>query len=238
MRKYYIILCFSLTIGGLFAQNEQQKINEVKGNRNYLYATGTSTTSEEEASDNAQDLLAIEIEQWLKEKTTDDIIGYVAKSQKSLSLIKTQRGKLYRVFAFVRKKDVLPYYKEEDLLIVDLVEMEELQSDSIKIQESGSVPPLYVPNQKERLMINVRSFTELNEYINQGREDGSIIEVGKYANMPNEGVVYVFIHNREGEIPACMKVTDGVALNMASGKEELISNYKGCGAIWIKLKNE
>lgn len=250
MRIYILILCLSLSFGELLAQNEQQKINEIKSNRNYLYATGTSTASEQEASDNAQDLLTIEIEEWLKEKTTDDIAGYVAKSQQSLSMIRTQRGKLYRAFIYVKKKDVLPYYKEEEVMVVGFTDPQATNTDSIATERTIAEEPItpitekplieevvYTPTTKERAMIDVCSFTALNEYINQGRADGSIIEIGKYSTLPTTGTVYVFIHNRQGEIPACMKMTDGIAINLSTGKEDVIANYKGCGAIWIKYKN-
>ena len=248
MRIYILILFLSLSFGRLFAQDEQQKINEIKSNRNYLYATGTSTASEQEASDNAQDLLTIEIEQWLKEKTTDDVAGYVAKSQQSLSMIRTQRGKLYRAFVYVKKKDVLPYYKEEEVMIVGFADTQVTTTDSVVPERTIAEEPtieemvieevVYTPTTKERTMIDVCSFTALNEYINQGRADGSIIEIGKYSTLPTKGTVYVFIHNRQGEIPACMKMTDGIAINLSTGKEDVISNYKGCGAIWIKFKDK
>ena len=87
-------------------------------------------------------------------------------------------------------------------------------------------------------MLNIKTFSELNEYVNSGRADGSITQVGKYANLPQNEVVYVFIHNRKGEIPACIKMTGGKSINMKTGKEDVVSSYTGCGAIWIKIANE
>jgi hypothetical protein len=84
----------------------------------------------------------------------------------------------------------------------------------------------------------VSSFNELNAYINSGREAETIIAVGKYSNLPQQGLVYVFIHNKQGQIPACMKVVDGKAINLRTGLVDKMSNYKGCGAIWIKYKND
>jgi hypothetical protein len=62
--------------------------------------------------------------------------------------------------------------------------------------------------------------------------------VGKYSNLPQQGLVYVFIHNKQGQLPACLKVVDGNAINLRTGLLDEISNYKGCGAIWIKYKND
>ena len=244
IREILLSLCMTMCVGTLVAQNELQEINAIKSNMNFLYATGTSTKSGEEASNNARDLLNLEIEQWLKENSKEDIAGYIAKSRESQSQIQTKRGNLYRVFAFVKKKDILPYYKEEDVMVVGYVKPKEIDvsintPDKKPVQDSPKPEiPSYTPTSRERVLMNISTFNKLNEYINSGREDGSVTDVGKYSNMPQTGLVYAFIHNKQGEIPACLKVTDGKALNLNTGKDDLISNYKGCGAIWIKLKNE
>ena len=244
IRKLFLSLGMTICVSTLVAQNELQEINAIKSNMNFLYATGTSTKSGEEASNNARDLLNLEIEQWLKENSKEDIAGYIAKSRESQSQIQTRRGNLYRVFAFVKKKDILPYYKEEDVMVVGYVNPKEID---VSIDNSNKKPvqktresesPSYTPTLKERVLMGISTFTKLNEYINSGREDGSITDVGKYSNMPQMGLVYVFIHNKQGEIPACLKLMDGKALNLATGKDDMISNYKGCGAIWIKQKSE
>ena len=85
------------------AQNELKKINEIKSDTGYLYATGTSTISCDEASNAAKDLLGLEIEQWLKDCDISDAAGYAAKSKENLSLINTQRGKLFRAFVYIQK---------------------------------------------------------------------------------------------------------------------------------------
>lgn len=258
-RKLFILSMAMLYAFSLSAQNEQQQINAIKRNMSFLYANGTSTASADEASKNAKDLLALEIEQWLKENTKDSIAGYVAKSKENMSEIKTKRGNLYRVFIFVKKKDVLPYYKEENMMIVrlnDSVETKKDTIDIIKVNKQGTTEPaapaqdasssvrhvpisenaesIYVPSAREKRMLDIKTFSELNDYINRGRADSSIAQVGKYSNLPQNEVVYVFIHNKQGEIPACIKKTDGKSINLRTGKEDVVSSYKGCGAIWIK----
>ena len=262
----FTLLLFSLC--SLKAQNEQQQINEIKRDTSFIYATGTSSVSGEDASSNAKDLLALEIEQWLKSCSVDSIAGYVAKSKENSAQIRTQRGKLYRVFAYVNKADILPYYKKESVMVVDLVAQEEptppltdslatttkakvdtLASDSAEtvketkqsIEKPADVLPptesVYTPSPKEQEMLAIRTFAALNDFVNQGRTTGSITQVGKYSNLPATDKVYVFIHNREGNVPACLKIEDGTCSNLATGKPDFISNYKGCGAIWIMIKD-
>lgn len=260
------LLFFSLI--SLKAQNEQQQINEIKRDTSFVYATGTSSVSGEDASNNAKDLLALEIEQWLKSCSVDGIAGYVAKSRENSAQIRTQRGKLFRVFAYVNKADILPFYKKENVMVVDLVTQDEsalpltdslvavaeakvdtLTADSaLSVQKTkqsiekpvDALPPtesVYTPSPKEQEMLAIHTFAALNDFVNHGRTTGSITQVGKYSNLPVTEKVYVFIHNREGNVPACLKIEDSACSNLATGKPDFISNYKGCGAIWIKIKD-
>lgn len=242
MNRLILILMF-LTIGNaLMAQDAKMSMNDIKSNPNYLYATGTSMTSGEEASQNAVDLLNVEIEDWLKQRNEQDVAGYVAKSQEQHSMIKTQRGNLFRVFVYVHKADVLPYYEEEKVISVPLgTSDKESPIDTLMNSSMNEIIPQpeevrYTPTEKEREMLDVTTFNMLNDYINAGRESGDIQQLGKYSTLPSRGLIYVFIHNRNGEIPACLKVQDGEALNLATGKKDVITDYKGCGAIWVMFK--
>jgi hypothetical protein len=268
MNKFIVVVMAFLAYGQVsYAQNEVRDMNAIKNNQNYIYATGTSIVNTEEASQNAKDLLNAEIEDWLTKNKESDIAGYIAKSQEQLGLIKTQRGNLFRVFAYVHKADILPYYKDEtvitgsfnDKLVSENRELSDtvtvdVSQDTTILETSSSekqdtlverLPqsvtqavekPKYIPNDKEKELLNIKTFIELNEYINEGRENENIVQVGKYSTLPTDGIIYVFIHNREGEIPACMKMENGYTLNLSTGEEDYITSYKGCGAIWIKFK--
>ena len=268
MNRLIVVVIAFLAYGQLsYAQNEVRDMNAIKNNQNYIYATGTSLVSTEEASQNAKDLLNAEIEDWLTKNAESDIAGYIAKSQEQLGLIKTRRGNLFRVFAYVHKADILPCYKDETIITGSFNDKQENvnteyakteykdvahdilkeQTISVRVQEqvvvelSVSTTPSeeeskYVLSDNENDLLNIKTFIELNEYINKGRENENIAQVGKYSTLPNDGVVYVFIHNREGAIPACMKMENGHTLNLSTGKDDQIINYKGCGAIWIRFK--
>lgn len=257
MNRINIIILIYLVFGGiLFAQNEVQDMNVIKCNSNYIYATGTSLTSIEEASQNAKDLLSAEIEDWLKKYAESDIAGYIAKSQEQLGFIKTKRGNLFRVFAYVNKADILPYYKNETVICdsfnktTDSINTNTSRNEKIEIQDTTKSPPTpinefkettitgpqYTPSEKEKELLTIKTFLELNDYINKGRANKSIAQLGKYSTLPNEGLIYVFIHNREGYIPACLKIENNITINLSTGKNDKITNYKGCGAIWITFK--
>lgn len=99
-------------------KNQTDEINKIKKSRNYLYVTGTSMTSEKEANDNAMIMLTAEIETWLKEnsKGKGDVTGYTAKAKKNAGFIQTKIGSLYRTFAYVKKDDILLFYKDDIII--------------------------------------------------------------------------------------------------------------------------
>lgn len=246
----FLFLCLPMFS---WAQNEMQTINSIKSDLNFLYAQGTSQVSAEDATEVARELIGLEIEQWLKERSVNDAAGYLAKAKESLSQINTRRGNLYRAFVFVKKQDVLPYNNEEKVIVVDFqrpvdaqTPQDSMGSQTQPVTQPAQPPvavtpvskPTFVPTDGERNLLNIQSFNALNEFINQGRQSGTIVGVGNYKTLPKDETCYVFIHNREGEIPAHLKWQNAKALNMVTGSEDAITNYKGCGAIWIKLKSE
>lgn len=268
MNRIIVVIIAFLAYGQVsYAQNEVRDMNIIKNNPNYIYSTGTSIVSTEEASQNAKDLLNAEIEDWLKKNSESDFAGFIAKSQERLGFIKTKRGNLYRVFAYVNKADILPYYKDEMVITgvfddkleeanivsaeittkgyIENITSEQMSStekytEIVEELQQSVIPsvkePKYIPNDKEKELLNIKTFIELNEYINEGRENENIVQVGKYSTLSTDGIIYIFIHNREGEIPACMKNENGRVLNLSTGEKDQITNYKGCGAIWIRFK--
>ena len=87
--------------------DSQQQINRIKMDTLYLYSTGTSSISAEDATQNSRELLALEIEMWLKQVVKADkqaINGYVIKAKEHLAEIPVQRGNLYRSFSYQQEK--------------------------------------------------------------------------------------------------------------------------------------
>lgn len=103
------LLCIAMTLGiSVWAQKSQtEQINQIKKDTNYLYVTGTSMKSEEESYNNAQIMLAAEIEEWLKKEVKGDTKEYIAKAKQKAGIIKTKIGPLFRTFTYIKKTDIL-----------------------------------------------------------------------------------------------------------------------------------
>lgn len=141
MIRRLLTLCLTIILGlSAWSQSDQVKeMNKIKKNRNYLTVTGTSMVSEKESSDNALIMLTAEIEEWIKENAKGDVTGYTAKAKQSAGFIKTKIGSLYRTFAYVKKSDILPYYKDDIIIMNNQSKTERAGSDSQK--EAIPQPP-------------------------------------------------------------------------------------------------
>lgn len=230
MRKLLIILLLCGLSPYILAQNEQMRINEVKKNLDYIYATGTSMNSAEEAGDNARELLALEIDMWLKENGKNDYAGYIAKAIREVSEIKTQRGKLIQVFVYVKKDDILSYKKDEEIIAVTLM-------------DDSSTPTNYFPSpsfklkQAEKDILSVENLSMINKYLADGVREGRVTAYGKYdGEVAMESVVYLFLIDKDGDVKAVLKKDGNYMVNLITGREDAISNYGKCGVIWFQVK--
>ena len=88
---------------------------------------------------------------------------------------------------------------------------------------------VYEPNEFEKQMLMVTKASDIEAFVKQS----SIAQYGKYKERPHNGEYYLIVYNREGTIPACLKFISGNVTNVATGEEDSIQNYKGCGAYWF-----
>ena len=91
---------------------------------------------------------------------------------------------------------------------------------------------VYEPNEFEKQMLMVTKASDIETFVKQS----SIFKYGKYKERPDDGDYYLLVYNREGNIPACLKFSNGKLTNVATGADDSFQNYKGCGAYWF-IKN-
>lgn len=237
MDKKIILLSFSFLIfSGLCAQeNATQAINEIKQQSDiYLYAESTSQTWEE-ALENAQYLLEVEIESWVKSFDSSSVDGYIAKAQHHIFHLKSMRGDRFRAFVYVKKGDIAPVSNTERLVVVP---MDESQQTTIQ-DVTASVPttePLFHPSAFEDEMMSITDARNIGTFITRLKSEGRICNYGKYKDMPTNIDCYLFVYNRDMQIPAYLHKQGNGYVNLKTGKQDQVTNYTGCGAWWFQLK--
>lgn len=217
----------------VFSQNNGdavREINAIKSDTTYICAEST-VKDWETAYENAKLLLTREIEDWLTKKGVKDISGVIATSNEHILEIKTTRGSLYRAFVYVNKNNLLSFTDKSKVVVVDMLPID---SDS-----TNTVPSSDTLNSVEKEMLSIKTFSMIEPYIKAKKKKGIISRYGKYADMPETGLIYIFIYNREGLVPACLRSNGNVSVNLSNGHSESITDqYKGCGAIWFQLKEQ
>lgn len=98
-----------------------KQINSIKADSKYLYAEST-TKDWDQAYEDAKSLLLVEIDNWVKSqgKKNEEIKGYVARIENNFMEVKTRRGNLFRVFVYIKKKNIMTYNEDVDVTVNSL----------------------------------------------------------------------------------------------------------------------
>ena len=84
----------------------------------------------------------------------------------------------------------------------------------------------------------VKSFYDLERTISPLHQQGKITSYGKYATMPDPAESYLIIYDANANIKAILGKGTSKRKNLSTGKDDSETNYKGCGAIWFKVKEQ
>lgn len=247
MRNLLSILLSFVCSFSLYGQTNTaettKQINKIKLSKEYITAESTAETSEK-SYENARALLELNIEEWIKStKHSGYIQGYIAKSSNKILKLDTMRGNRYRTLLYVKKSDVMTYTEPTDIIVAPVQKDIYTSTSSagssngeyeksISEQLSASASK-YQPNDEERRMLLVDRLPAIESFIEQSSD---IAAYGKFKDMPQLGECYLFIYNREGNVPAVLLRNSEGYTNVSSGKQDDINNYKGCGAIWFQYK--
>lgn len=237
--KFYWILLFLLpAIMGSYAQqteDQKKEINKIKKSSLYLYAE-TTMPDKEEAMATAIDILQREAQKWVNEKrkkkeTDADWDLVMTNVTQSYNQIELPRGNMYRAFAYVKKSDILT---TKNVIVSDLENpAPEEETAEEAIAESPKAQPAELPEAIKRLLA-LEKYEELPPCVDALKEEGLITEYNRYASLPNPDDYVLIIYNRAGEIEAIL--SEGPErTNMRTGRTDGVANYKGRGAIGVKL---
>jgi len=245
VNRYLFICIVMLTAQSLLWGQEQnivQEINKIKANTGeYIYAESTCATWEE-ALDNAKYLLGVEIETWAKTHGEVDAAGYVAKAQNSLVEMKSMRGDRFRAFVYVNIKDIFSYKSNNQIVVVPVDASNASSITAMTPQKSqqaeypGATTAEPQKNVFEQEILSITDAKNIEPYITNLSKNGKIDSFGKYKDIPAQGDCYLFVYDREMTVSAHLKRVNNNFINIQNGKNDDIKNYKGCGAIWFKIK--
>ena len=265
MRRFtfilFVYMCWTIAAisQDLSTQETIKNINKIKMDSKYLYAESTNKEWEE-AYENSKALLGVMISEWAMKNADKEVDLYVAQSKEHILSIKTRRGDLYRSFVYVKKSDIIPISDERELMVVKMDkntdhadlsitqanELDDVEKKDITNETTAIVEPEILEDQDdpiavalaiEEKMKKIRSFYEIENFVNRLKKDNRLKSFGKYKTMPDNENCYLLVYNPQGKIPAVLKRNGKNYFNLNTHQADNISNYEGCGAIWILLNN-
>lgn len=210
-----------------------EQINSIKLDNRYIWAEGTSTKNKKDALENAQAVLKFEIQNWLNQSGQKDLNAVAMPSNDQYMKIETERRKVHRAFIYVEKSQIIPIGKNEKIVVVERQEPKPKKESKAAEELVSTVEDIYAPTKFEQEMLAVKRSSDMETFINRNR----ISKTGKYRDRPQQGSYYIFIFNRDGDVPACLKVVNGKITNVATGKTDGFEKYKGCGGQWFIPNN-
>ena len=226
------------------AQSVAQDINKVKRDTMYIYAEST-TKDLNEAYSNARAILEMQVGEWVrKQHPSEGIELCIVKAKEHFMQLDTRRGELYRAFVYVRKSDIMPIADKSEVTVIEVAPVTKpkqveakpaiiVTEEAPRVEEKQQVLEL---TSEEKQMKQIRSFYDVEPYINGLKSKGKLNAYGKYATMPKNEDCHMFVYDKQGNISALLRKSGAMQYNLNTLKEDNVKNYKNCGAIWFQLK--
>lgn len=254
------ILLLSVILTASAIDKQLDRVNGIKKNREYLYSEATMPTQEEAASV-AYELIQHEVLSWATDRVSRPIDKVSLKAINNLvDTIVLRRADMFRVFAYVRKNDLVPMFYRNGIVQDDSLDigiMDSSPQDVESVLETKNTPKpkednktLVDENLKQELQNHffapkngvlrkiggARNFFELKNILPPLKDEGSIIDYGKLATAEKPEECYLIVYDIAGNIKALLGKGEVIRPNLKTGKEDSLDNYHGCGAIWFIIK--
>ena len=246
MKKIFLTLFLTFSLVGFSnaqtAAEVNKSINKVKRDTMYIYAEST-TKDLSEAYSNARAILEMQVGEWVqKQHPSEGIELCIVKAKEHIMQLDTRRGELYRAFVYVKKSDIMPVADKSEVTVFEVAPIVESSQAEVApaiivTEEAPKQEKAIIElSPEEKQMKQVKSFYEVEPYINGLKSKGKLQDYGKYATMPKGKDCHLFIYDKQGNISALIRKSGSVQYNLNTLKEDNVQNYKNCGAIWFQLK--
>ena len=96
--------------------------------------------------------------------------------------------------------------------------------------------PKTVADEVLERLLPLTKFQDLQSVMTPLKNDGKILDMGKYATMKDAASCYLIVYDREGNIKAFLDKGTNERRNLKTGADDSEKNYHGCGALWFTVK--
>ena len=236
MKKIQILLLLtlcSMTALSQTIEEQKKKIASIKKSNSYIYAEVT-TTDQQQAVDLATDLLHKNVNEWAakQKKFAGSAKIVTLNTNYVVDQITMPRANMFRAFMYVKKSDIIP---------AENVEVRQTPAEVVAKApkpKAATVSPIgnSIRDAVISELLTIRNTGQLSEKLKQLKANGKVQE---YANLrglkgKNQAEYIMVIFNKEGNIEALLSEGEN-RTNLSTGKTDQLTNYKGRGAIGVKV---
>ena len=159
----------------------------------------------------------------------------------SIDELTLPRGNMFRAFMYVKKSDIIPATNVQTTDIS--AEQRRLASQTpddtvtkpVKASNDEDPQKSLQENAVVKDLLRMTNTSELGALLKQRKQQGSILEYNKLSALQNPENYLMVIFNKEQKVEAVL--SDGInRINLRSGAADSLQNYKGRGAIGVKIK--
>lgn len=228
-----IVLC-SITALAQNAEEQKKKIASIKKSNSYIYAEVT-TTDQQQAIDLATDMLHKNVNEWAakKKQFAGSTKIVTVNTNYSVDQVTMPRANMFRAFMYVKKTDIIP------------AENVEIRDTPTEVASSNTTKPkaatmTTIGNSTRDAVVSnllvIKNTGQLSAKLKELKANGKIIE---YNNLPglkgkNMAEYIMVVFNKEGNVEAVLSEGES-RTNLSTGNLDQLSNYKGRGAIGVKV---
>lgn len=231
-----VILAVTLfSCASIFAQNtvdeKKREINAIKKNSDYIYAEATMA-DQQAAIDLAKEILYQNVNEWVaKQKKFASASNLITvNTNYSVEDMTLPRGNWYRAFMYVKKSDIIPAGNVSVMKIA--------QKESEMKKDVSMVPTVKSASSEDIVknqLLECRNTGQLSTLLKNLKAEGKVSDYRKLNDLASPETYIIAIFSKEGVIRAIL--SEGAErTNLKTGRPDQISNYKGNGAIGIKIK--
>jgi hypothetical protein len=227
------VALFSCT--SIFAQStveeKKKEINAIKKNSDYIYAEATMA-DQQAAIDLAKEILYQNVNEWVaKQKKFAGASNVITvNTNYSVEDMTLPRGNWFRAFMYVKKTDIIP---AGNVTVMKVVQKE---PETVEVTPSDpEIKPESPEDIIKKQLLECENTGQMSTLLKNLKAEGKITDYQKLNTItsPNEYIIAIF--SKEGVIRAIL--SEGAErTNLKTGQPDQISNYKGNGAIGIKIK--
>ena len=244
-------------------RNSEKSISKIKVDDHFICAENTAVSADE-ARRIADEILVANIKSWVavKRKMGKSTDIAVCNKRYIQTVLETPNGLLYTVFVYVSKNDVftgkgieiigstqsrpqagsfmgLPKVDVAPNISKDIIEETPKGRDvgnaldSIGGESHSTTWKRTYPDVVKDIA-SYRHYDQIVEHLKELKEKGEISHYGRYASLGKTELYYLAIYNTAGKVVAILSPGD-VRYNVATGEEDGVTNYGGCGALGFML---